>query len=905
MSTTGSLVNFLENHRVTTEDSIHTHQGVGVNRGKYFIGEDEQDAFYEAYYEHVEVHRNRISLVETPSKIGCPKVDLDFLYDQSIVNNQHTQQQLCQFAKLYVKTLHMFLDFQEPVMVVFSEKKKPCLKENKPDTLSGGVHVRVPSLRTNKYIECEVRDVMLTYMNDIFGDLPLKEKDWTKVYDLAIARRSSGLYMDGSAKPGGLPYLPVHIVQVHGDAVAISPAGHLNVELLKILNTREFNEEKETPMTEEARAKYSTSIDDSNTVRISGGRAVLPQRGRPLERRLPGSRESSPLNITIRPLSNEELQHIRDHVNNLSDQRANTYSSWIEVGICLKNIWADDAMYEVYEDFSRRYSDFKVRECMSKWASFKIQNDGRRLGVGSLLFWSRTDNPEQYAAIEKTNIIRKIDTSRSGAHYDVASVVYAKFRDEYKCVNYGKNVWFKFMGHGWIELDKGVQLQQELSVRIWKLYIERASYYGQKLTDGSLPECNAKDNRECYSKNNCHTCDAVLRHADMLKIATLLKTTSFKENVMKECRELFLDETFVKKVDENRHLLACRNGVFDMETSTFRDGKPEDCLSFSTNLDYHDEMPHTAFKEWTEIRDFLHRILPNKAVRKYMKRHLAQCLNGVGNQKFHILTGAGSNGKSMLICLLETALGDYACKVPISLLTQQRNKASSASPEVIRLKGRRFVSMQEPDEAVPLNTGLMKELTSSEKILARDLYSGSKQMIEFELQCKIHLACNEKPKINTNDGGTWRRFCVINFLTKFVANPQKENEQKMDPSIERKVKSEEWGRCFLAYLIHLYKKYQGMELVPPPEVLEYTNEYREENNAIQKFINECTRSTGADEEAIGIRRATLTDTFKTWWESNRGTRDWKVQEMFKEIENKYGKYPYGGWKNFQLCGDLD
>ena len=80
MSAAGGLVNFLERHRVTTEGSLYTHFGLGNVKGKYFIGEDEQDEFYDLFYDHVEVHRNKISLVEAPPKIGCTKVDLDFLY---------------------------------------------------------------------------------------------------------------------------------------------------------------------------------------------------------------------------------------------------------------------------------------------------------------------------------------------------------------------------------------------------------------------------------------------------------------------------------------------------------------------------------------------------------------------------------------------------------------------------------------------------------------------------------------------------------------------------------------------------------------------------------------------------------------------------------------------------------
>jgi phage/plasmid-associated DNA primase len=210
--------------------------------------------------------------------------------------------------------------------------------------------------------------------------------------------------------------------------------------------------------------------------------------------------------------------------------------------------------------------------------------------------------------------------------------------------------------------------------------------------------------------------------------------------------------------------------------------------------------------------------------------------------------------------------------------------------------------MQEPDEAVPINTGLMKELTSSEKILSRDLYAGSKSMIEFELQGKFHLACNDKPKVNSNDGGTWRRLVVINFTSKFVQNPGP-GQFRLDTTIEHKVKSEAWGRAFLAYLINVYKENAGLDISPPELVMEYTSEYREENDAITKFVRECTRTVEDDEVIVPVRREVLTDAFKQWWESNRGTRDWKIPEMMKAIETAYGKYQRGGWKSFQLQQD--
>jgi P4 family phage/plasmid primase-like protien len=248
----------------------------------------------------------------------------------------------------------------------------------------------------------------------------------------------------------------------------------------------------------------------------------------------------------------------------------------------------------------------------------------------------------------------------------------------------------------------------------------------------------------------------------------------------------------------------------------------------------------------------------------------------------------------MIMNLMAKVLGDYACTVPISLFTQKRKSSGSAAPEVARLRGRRFVTMQEPDEAIALNTGLMKEISSGEKMYARDLFeSGS----EFEVLAKFHLACNEKPKVNTVDGGTWRRMVVINFISKFVVNPVAPNEFPLDESIQFSVNSVEWATPFLSYLVHVLKEGQGLrKLVTPPEVLEYTSDYRNENDAIAKFISEkivaCTE--GEPVEKTALRRA-----FKTWKEEN-DQRSLLPLDMEKRIVEVFGKYPVGGWTNFQL-----
>jgi phage/plasmid-associated DNA primase len=243
--------------------------------------------------------------------------------------------------------------------------------------------------------------------------------------------------------------------------------------------------------------------------------------------------------------------------------------------------------------------------------------------------------------------------------------------------------------------------------------------------------------------------------------------------------------------------------------------------------------------------------------------------------------------------------------MPISLLTQQRGKAGAASPEMVRVKGRRFVTMQEPDEQVPLNTGLMKELTSSEKITARDLYAGAKAMIDFDVQARFHLACNEKPKINAKDGGTWRRLIVINFLSKFVANPTQPNEFLIDETIMQKTLSVEWAEAFLSYIVHLYTVNHGIrKLDIPKKVQEYSEEYKEENDLVSQYVREMLVTiTDATEQPDPITKGALTSSFQEWKRNNEVGKMGQAttNDLYKKIESIYGKYPRNGWTSFRFA----
>ena len=903
----GHLQKFLEAHRAETKSGLETHQlfGHGV---LYSIPDEKMDEFYRLYCNYV-ANNGPLTITEKMTRIGPLRVDLDFLYDGHVEDHKHTRAMTISFVKAYMAEAARYVEIPEITDVFVMEKPEPTFYPGKKESKSG-IHLVVPEVRVNRNIELAIRNTLLPKMDEFFPGLDMK-KDWRETYDKSPLNHTSWWALLGSKKPAGegatpQPYQLQYSIEWDPNDATVAIDEEVNREV-KPENVRKFSirspSNSETPFTEMGKA-YALREEE---VRISGGAAVVPQRGRPAQRNGdPGSRGSSPTRmIYLQPLSESMLKYYEGHVFNLNAERYNSHDERTNVGHCLKNIHPD--LDTLWLEFCSQRQDGKYdpREAMAKWQGFNFRNDGAKLGIGSLRHWSRTDDPAGYLEIEKRNIDRLLDEATdTQTEHDMAQVVYAKFRDEFKCARFSASAWYWFAGHTWRETDKGVSLQCRLSSDVFKDFFRKETEISNMMNTDGFPSCPEGK----HEPSTCDWCKADKKRQAYAHMRKQLRTTRFKENVMKESRELFLDEDFATKVDENKNLIAFANGVFDTLTFEFRDGKPEDYISFCTNLEYHPDRPHDSYPCWAELNKFLHDVLPDPDVREYFLAYLSTSLSGNNEaQKFHILTGTGSNGKSMLMNLTSTAMGDYACKAPISLLTQARNKSAAAAPELVRMKGRRFVTMQEPDEQVPLNTGLMKELASSEKITARDLYAGSKQMLDFDLQARFNLACNEKPKINTQDGGTWRRLVVINFLSKFVSDPKLPNEKPIDESIVQKSQSKEWAEAFLSYLVFLYTKGRGFrKLTPPEKVMEYTSEYKEDSDVIAKFLHEKIHVHPPLAEDEQVREPTswtsITSAFSEWKRTNELMGKGTPAELKKRIEASYGKLPRGGWTSFR-CGD--
>ena len=226
--------------------------------------------------------------------------------------------------------------------------------------------------------------------------------------------------------------------------------------------------------------------------------------------------------------------------------------------------------------------------------------------------------------------------SLNGTHYDIAKLLYEFYKNDFRCISMDcKNNWYEFVKNRWVV--GSTKLRQNISEELVKYYISA---------------------KKKYNLNSNYVKDAYKKDSMIINLIKKLKTTSFKNNIMSECCEIFYanNNNFIAKLDENNSLIGFENGVFDLKEFVFREGKHSDYVSISTGYDYVE----TSSENKEEVIKFINSILPNQEEREYLLKYLASCLHGENPEElFHIFTGKTRNGKSKLRDLIKFTFGAY------------------------------------------------------------------------------------------------------------------------------------------------------------------------------------------------------------------------------------------------------
>lgn len=420
------------------------------------------------------------------------------------------------------------------------------------------------------------------------------------------------------------------------------------------------------------------------------------------------------------------------------------------------------------------------------------------------------------------------------------------------------------------------------------------------------------------------------KFAELADLEGKLHNCGFKDAVMKECVGLFYEEGFEQSLNTNPYRIGCANGVIHLDAikpnpdrpgemmpmdkdrgdpfNFFQPGVPEDYLTFQAGNDLpeYDAIPYIPYDpadpEQQEIDEFFSKLFPMRELKEWVLKLLASCLEGKNREQcYYTFQGVGGNGKSKLVELMVMTFGDYQSSLQSTAMTRKRPESGAANPDIISIKNKRFIYMQEPDDREPLNTSRMKQFSGEDAVEARALYSDQEK---FKISGKLFMMCNTLPTINSMDRGTWRRIRLIPFVSKFVNPGDKEigkpNVFLKDMNLNAKLRK--WRIPFFSRLVHIYLTQYAVSdngtLEPAPEIVtSESNKYKDTFDSLNKFCRERCRIDPTSDE-----HCTVTDVwraYKYWHESVGGGNKKLSQVEFKKRfdEDFYQGVPHQG-KNY-------
>lgn len=330
----------------------------------------------------------------------------------------------------------------------------------------------------------------------------------------------------------------------------------------------------------------------------------------------------------------------------------------------------------------------------------------------------------------------------------------------------------------------------------------------------------------------------------------------------------------VDKLDADPWLFNVQNGTIDLRTGRMIPHDPSHLITKLAPVTYDPTAEAVLFIRF--LRDIF---ADDEEMISFVQRYAGYSMIGeVVEHALAILHGSGSNGKSVLLDILLYVFGDYGCVTDPDLLLAKNNESHPTN--IAALKGVRLAVTSETEEGRRLAESTVKSLTGADKRTARFM---RQDFFEYVPSDTFWMATNHRPQIRGRDLGIWRRIKMIPFKVTFVEDeldvlpPLKLPKDKKLP---KKLKQEASG--ILNWLIAGCMAWQQEGLNDPPEVIEATNEYRNESDPLTDFVADmCTLDRRAE-----VGSTALYNVYRSWTEEN-GYRSMSQKRFTESMKQKY------------------
>lgn len=301
----------------------------------------------------------------------------------------------------------------------------------------------------------------------------------------------------------------------------------------------------------------------------------------------------------------------------------------------------------------------------------------------------------------------------------------------------------------------------------------------------------------------------------------------------------------VDQWDADPMMLNTPAGVFDLRTGEMRPAMPEDYLTKMTSVAPSD----APAPRWARFLEEVTR--GDVELQAFLQRVAGYCLTGLTiEHSLFFIFGPGGNGKSVFVQVLAGILADYARTAAADVFLASNLERHSTG--IAELRGARFVSAVETEQDRKWAEALVKSITGGDRISARKMRQDN---FSFVPAFKLVMIGNHKPGLRAIDEAMRRRLHLIPFETVIP-------RAKRDQRLSEKLKTE-WP-SILTWMIEGCLAWQRVGLQPPGAVLDATEAYMQQEDAVGIWLSECCdREPGTWSQSSDLFRS-----WKTWAEAN-------------------------------------
>jgi P4 family phage/plasmid primase-like protien len=285
--------------------------------------------------------------------------------------------------------------------------------------------------------------------------------------------------------------------------------------------------------------------------------------------------------------------------------------------------------------------------------------------------------------------------------------------------------------------------------------------------------------------------------------------------------------------DKESLYFFCGNGLLNLISGELRQVKAEDyLLKCSSKVSYDP----TADYSWWD--GFLRQVFRDNedplAVISFLQEVFGYSLTGeTTEQMIFIHYGGGSNGKSRVLSALAAITGGYLGRMQPDSLGTKKNAVAKAMERIgVKAEGRRVVLIDDLDTALEWNEGLIKGLTEK-VVIARNLFEEEREVVNT---AKLHISCNEIPKVQNSSHAVYRRIAILEYARRFEVSPSKYRD------IEEGIEAHKSGILRWAMEgLQRIKSRDDQRILYPAEVRHSVEEYEESNSGMERKMLLCLK----------------------------------------------------------------